>query len=675
MPIRVKLIAALAPPLVTLVLVTVLEVAGALRGMRAVRDQTTLTEASLGPLNMLRSLQFERNAATVNLVGLQDAVTLDIEDDTEARRLTDESVAALRARVGRLQVRLQAAYDDAFQDLRLLADTRADIDAYHGPRTLANAAVTSQVFDRYSRVLDSFYAADEQVVAEIDDPTVRRGSELALLALRQGDLTATIVRDLTMAMAGGAHPDGLNTRDEIIRVASLLRLLRTNEQDIRTVSQGPFRPHVERLVTSDEVRLLPGLVDQAIATGRTDMGRVLTATTRHTGDSAYARFRKAVVGSLRDHAHRWERSATAEAWALGAMAVVSTAAAVAITLVVARSITRPLESLTGQARDMAERQLPDGVRAVLETRLGQDVTVPEIEPISVRTRDEVIEVAQALTTVQGTALGLAVEQAVLRRNLADSFLNMGRRNQNLLQRQLEFITELESGETDPEILANLFRLDHLATRMRRNAESLLVLAGVERPRPWAAPVSGRDLVRAALSEVEDFRRVTAIRVSPADVAGAAASDLAHALAELIENALIHSPHGAGVEVLGAPGGESYRLAIVDNGPGMTPADLARANARLSGTESYTVAPSRYLGHYVAGRLAARHGVRVWLQPSPVQGVTAVLDFPPGLVTPAGRPVAFTGHHPDFPAGARPTPALPNAALPPAAPVGGPPGRQ
>src|ERR687897_3956023 len=140
---------------------------------------------------------------------------------------------------------------------------------------------------------------------------------------------------------------------------------------------------------------------------------------------------------------------------------------------------------------MASTRLPSSVREVLQTPLGEDVTVPRMEPVTVRTRDEVLDVADALNTVQDTALEPAVEQAVLRRNIADSFVNLGRRNQNLLVRQLDLITRLENAEVDADSLANLFRLDHLATRMRRNAESLLVLAGIEPPRQWGPPGSVR----------------------------------------------------------------------------------------------------------------------------------------------------------------------------------------
>jgi signal transduction histidine kinase len=320
------------------------------------------------------------------------------------------------------------------------------------------------------------------------------------------------------------------------------------------------------------------------------------------------------------------------------------ALAVAATLAVSWSITRPLRSLTGQAVAMAHHHLGHAIASVLRTPLGEDVTVPRLDPISVDTGDEVADVAEVLDTVQDSALDLAVGQAVLRRNLADSFVNLGRRNQNLLNRQLAFITRLESGEADPDTLAHLFQLDHLATGMRRNAESLLVLAGTESPRKWTAPVRVSDIIRAALSEVEDYQRVAVRVVEPITIMGTAAADLAHLLAELIENALLFSPADETVEIRGLTQPAGYTLAVVDSGLGMPPDEIARANRRLAGAESFTVAPSKYLGHYVAGNLAVRHGIAVRLQPSPAGGVTATVHIPAALA--------------DRPTGSRRPPAAP-----------------
>ncbi len=346
------------------------------------------------------------------------------------------------------------------------------------------------------------------------------------------------------------------------------------------------------------------------------------------------------------------------------LTVATVGAAVLLAFVVSRSITQPLRSLTRQAKEMAEHRLPDAVVEILETPLGDDVRPPQATPVTVDTNDEVGDVAEALNSVQETALRLAVEQAVLRRNIADSFVNLGRRNQNLLGRQLDFITELESNETDPDTLASLFRLDHLATRMRRNAESLLVLAGIDPPRKWAAPVRLTDVIRAALGEVEDYQRVTLREVQPATVLGSVAADLAHLIAEFVENALTFSPPNETVSVSGRAVESGYRLAVVDHGLGMDHDDIEQANRRLVGAESFTIAPSKYLGHYVAGNLAARHGVRLMLANMPGTGVAATIDLPPALLTadPAGDPITDPNATAVGP-GAPPRAPTPDAVVP------------
>jgi signal transduction histidine kinase len=360
------------------------------------------------------------------------------------------------------------------------------------------------------------------------------------------------------------------------------------------------------------------------------------------GGYTHTTFQEEVEATLRRHADDVRDDARRAQLHFVLSASCGLVAVAATTYLVSRSITRPLRALTDQASATANERLPDAVRSVLDTPLGEDVAVPRNDPIRVSSRDEVADVADALNTVQQSALELAVEQAILRRNIADSFANLGRRNQNLVGRQLDFITELEQGETDPDRLADLFRLDHLATRMRRNAESLLVLAGIDPPRTWAAPVQVTEIIGAALGEVEDYRRVIVRAAGPAAVTGSAASDLAHLLAELIENALTFSPAGQAVEVRGRhrprayarhhPEGErGYELQVIDHGPGMPSAKLARVNRRLAGAESFTVAPSKYLGHYVTGNLAARHGITVRLQRSPGFGITATVHVPPELL--------------------------------------------
>ncbi|GAA3455021.1 sensor histidine kinase [Dactylosporangium matsuzakiense] len=309
--------------------------------------------------------------------------------------------------------------------------------------------------------------------------------------------------------------------------------------------------------------------------------------------------------------------------------------AVLLMVVAARSITRPLGMLVDEADALATRRLPDAVARVQAA--GEDDKLEPPPPVRVprRAGPEIQLVAEALDRVQATAYALATEQAIMRRTTTESLANLGRRNQNLLRRQIGFITKLEREENDPSDLANLFELDHLATRMRRNAESLLVLAGEESPRPWSEPLTTADVIRAAVSEVEDYRRVSLRRIDEAYVAGAHVSGLAHMIAELVENALAFSPPDVDVEIQGRYLGDKYLIAISDQGVGMKPDDLARANGRLRSEESFLLAPTRYLGHWVVGKLAQQMGVDVQLTQSPVVGTTARVVLPPAILVAAG----------------------------------------
>jgi len=309
------------------------------------------------------------------------------------------------------------------------------------------------------------------------------------------------------------------------------------------------------------------------------------------------------------------------------------AVALEITLVVGalRSIVRPLASLAVEADDVAARRLPKAV-AGWHSPAGEEPEAPERVRTPERAGNEIASVAAALDRVQSTAFELAGEQALLRRNTTESLANLGRRNQNLVRRQLRFISEFEREELDPTALANLFELDHLATRMRRNAESLLVLVSESGPRRWSKPLPVTEVIRAALSEVEDYRRAALRRVDEVLITGSMVSELAHMLAELLENALSFSPPDLEVEIYGRKLGSKYMLAVVDHGVGMTREQLDRANARLHGEEDFILAPTRFLGHYVVGQLAQRLGVEVELTVSPVNGIVARLLLPEDLLT-------------------------------------------
>ena len=251
--------------------------------------------------------------------------------------------------------------------------------------------------------------------------------------------------------------------------------------------------------------------------------------------------------------------------------------------------------------------------------------------------------------VNGLVLNIrdVTEQAALRRSIGDLLHNLARRSQGLVDRQLELIDELERSEVDPDRLDELFRMDHLATRMRRNVENLIVLSGVDQRRRWSESVPLRDVVEAAVAEVEDYSRVQVAGVHDLTLSGQAASDVAHLLAELVENATSFSSPTTRVEVSGGPTGNGYVLEIEDHGIGMSDAELAEANRRLAEPLAADIAVSRMMGFHVVGRLAARHGIRVQLRHCWFGGVAALVLLPAVLLGSAGEHPAMA---PPVPAG-------------------------
>ncbi|WP_344132232.1 sensor histidine kinase [Luedemannella flava] len=355
-------------------------------------------------------------------------------------------------------------------------------------------------------------------------------------------------------------------------------------------------------------------------------------------------------------AHNLQIDAT---WRLGlllALVAICVIGAIILVVTAARSITRPLAALATEADAVASRRLPDAVTRAQGATEVEDLPPPEPVRVPARASQEIHSVAAALDRVQHTAYALATEQALLRRSTTESLANLGRRNQNLLRRQLGFITQLEREETDPAGLANLFELDHLATRMRRNAESVLVLVGEGAPRSWATPLPVADVLRAAISEVEEYRRVQLRRIDDAWIGGQYVASIAHMVAELVENGLSFSPPDVDVEIQGRQLPGKYLIAVTDQGIGMEEAELIRANERLRGGENFLTAPTRYLGHYVVGHLARQMDIDVQLAQSPVTGITARVTLP-GTVL-ASRPSVTSGSAGDGAHQARQAPPAP-----------------
>jgi signal transduction histidine kinase len=308
-------------------------------------------------------------------------------------------------------------------------------------------------------------------------------------------------------------------------------------------------------------------------------------------------------------------------------------------LLVARSLAVPLRRLRAGALDIATAQLPERMRRLSEAPDAAENL--EVTPIDVLTSDEIGQVARAFDQVHAEAVRLAGNEAMLRTSLNAMFVNLSRRSQALIERLARTIDSLEQNEDDPELLASLFSMDHMVTRMRRNSENLLLLAGHEGARKWSDPVSLADVARAATSEIEHYSRVV-LNIQPGvAVIGPTVSDVVHLLAELIENATLYSPADTTIQVSGhevTSGG--VLIEITDKGTGITEERLAAMNWRLQSTPVIDVSVSRHMGLFAVARLAERHGVQVRLRPAAPQGLTALAWLPDSVIERTALP--FTG---------------------------------
>jgi signal transduction histidine kinase len=317
---------------------------------------------------------------------------------------------------------------------------------------------------------------------------------------------------------------------------------------------------------------------------------------------------------------------------LGVLGLAAVIASIIISVTTARQLVRQLERLRNAARDLASYRLP---RVVERLQQGEQVDVKQEAPPLEFGSDEIGQVGEAFNQVQETAIRVAVEQAELRRSVRDVFLSLARRSQALLHRQLGLLDAMERRATDSEELAELFRIDHLATRMRRNAENLIVLSGATAGRAWRKPVPMVDVLRGALAEVEDYTRVTVLPVGNASLLGRAVGDVIHLLAELIENAVSFSPPQTTVRVGGSVVGYGFAIEIEDRGLGMSPEELAAANEQLRDPPEFRLTSTARLGLYVVAKLAERHGIRVRLTESAYGGTTAIVLLPGAILADDG----------------------------------------
>lgn len=317
----------------------------------------------------------------------------------------------------------------------------------------------------------------------------------------------------------------------------------------------------------------------------------------------------------------------AEGWALivGAVALLSAGATLAGVVVNARAVSADVHQVTEATRTMARRDLVDLLDALRD---------PDAEPRTVATprvgidrHDEVGELARAFRQLHAALIEVSSRQMeALRKGVSSIFMTLARRNSSLVDRQLALLDELEAREEDPETLGGYYKLDHLATRMRRNAESLLVLAGSESPRVWAKATDITDVVRAAIGEVDEYQRVEVVALEPAKLSGGAVSDVAHLLAELLENAIAFSPPSEVVRVTGLFDVDGYTLTVSDRGVGISESRIAELNRILAQPPALGLSVEPTMGMFVVAKLAHRHGLGVELIRG-VPGITATVTVP------------------------------------------------
>ncbi len=356
-------------------------------------------------------------------------------------------------------------------------------------------------------------------------------------------------------------------------------------------------------------------------------------------------------------------NALTTAYVIGGLAILILLVAILLSLAVARSVVRPLSRLTASADRVARVSEAELVRVADDDA---EATGPiHLEAVGVTANDEIGDLARAFERVQSTAAGLVERQVASRRNVAQMFGHVGRRTQNLVARQVALIDRLEREETDPERLQHLYRLDHVSSRLRRNAGSLVVLSGSAGVDEQVTPLPLADIVRLALGEIEDYTRVDVIVPLNVTVVPSVVNDLVLMLAELMENATAFSPPHVRVTVSAQSTHYGVQIAVVDHGIGLSPDRLAQENARLERRERLDLVPTEVLGLFVIGRLARRHNIGVVLSPTAGGGVTATVQLGHHLLTSSSPQRAFPSYPPvsGMPGGPSPL------RLPPALPAG------
>jgi signal transduction histidine kinase len=632
--VRSKLaVVLLIPTLTTLVL-------GGLRTYdeleRARQFQQTAEQVALASTvtNVVHELQGERSlvvakTATTALGGRPDQAPI----DAQIARV-DRSVAQLRAAITGFSAddpALQDRYNHGLQRLDALRPLRA---ATAGPPYPDLAAFTT-----YSSILDGLVQLGREVTTAVTDRGLLRQGTTTQAVSEAKEFMAREDAALQIAAVRNSFPGDLLEQARAAQASAdaavdTFDANATGEQHqlyADTVS-GPEVDERQRIRAASFVLGNSGQplgidAPRLTADSAATLGRLRTVESR-------------LLDSMRATADDLAGSATTSALVDSGVVLAALIAALVLTLVIARLMLRPLRILRNTALDVAHMRLPETVRRILDDPNPLEAAKKAVDPVPVTTREEIGEVARSFDAVHEQAVRMAAEQAVLRENINGIFVNLSRRSQRLVERQLSVIDRLEADEQDPDHLASLFELDHLATRLRRNGESLLVLSGAGLAKSVPKPVPAGDVLGAAVSEIEQYARVEVGIIPEVTVRGRSVHDLVHLLAELLDNATYFSEPETKVLVRAVvTRRKALAIQITDRGVGMPEDKLAEANRKLAHPPELDVSVTRRMGLYVVARLAQRHGIEVRLRENEDidGGVVARIVVPADLLDEASRP--------------------------------------
>ncbi|MFC4835851.1 nitrate- and nitrite sensing domain-containing protein, partial [Actinomycetospora chibensis] len=571
-----------------------------------------------GTARVMGSLADERSAAAVYVAAGRAGGSGPVEERIGATR---GAVSELRRSSGladSLDQQTRTSFDQADAELDQLDRLRDDvIDG----RVDAAGAIA-----RYTEVVDNLEVFDRSLSREAADPSVAGLSSglYSLSVVREEDAYVQAVVAAGIAAGRIDAPSIDQARNATLRRSIAVDDFRSAVgTDNAGLADAVVGPDVDNRDLLAQVVLGRGAAGLPLQVSGPDWERASSAV--EDRDAATS---EQLRGQLQEQAGALQQAARNGAGVASVILLLALMAGAAVVFFVTRSLLRPLRLLRRSALDVAERRLPQAVRSLREGE-APDTT---IVPTPITTREEIGQVARAFDQVHEQAVRLAAEQAGLRSAFNSIFVNLSRRSQALVERQLRLIEQLENSEEDPEALSNLFQLDHLATRMRRNSENLLVLSGTDLSRRGSRPVPLVDVLRAAASEVEQYQRIDLAPPPSAQLLGRTASDVVHLVAELLENATTFSAPDTRVRVQATQNGDgSLLVEIIDSGVGMSEEDLHDANVRLDSPPTVDVSASRRMGLFVVGRLATRHGITVSLRNREDGGVAATALVPASAV--------------------------------------------